>query len=311
MASILINKNQIMPDPFFIFYDDRSGSTYLSKQLAQNNEICIPPETNFIPNLLLKYTDGKISNYSDLEKAIDLIFQDPKFSDWGISSDKIRSYVSSSLPVNLNAFIKLVFNIYKQENNETARLIGIKKNYLNYVDKVVKVFPDSKYIGLIRDGRAVFNSKKNSIYSVTNKPFETSPRKGARTWIKFLKDFDRLEEKLPSNSLRIYYEAFINSSLDTMEKVFNFLKVDSIVKDTEKQNQYSIPERYGDMHDNIYKEPLTTRISAWKKDLSGKEIFVYELISHKYLVKEGYELTNELSKFKTPLNKLHAKMRLF
>ncbi len=41
-------------DPFFMFYDARSGSTFLTNLLIKNANIAIPPETNFV-SLIFEY----------------------------------------------------------------------------------------------------------------------------------------------------------------------------------------------------------------------------------------------------------------
>ena len=57
---------------FFILYDARSGSTFLSNLLVKNYDIVIPPESNFIIKITKHYkkdtiinTDGNLKDIID------------------------------------------------------------------------------------------------------------------------------------------------------------------------------------------------------------------------------------------------------
>ncbi|PSP14572.1 MAG: hypothetical protein BRC50_02680 [Cyanobacteria bacterium SW_11_48_12] len=164
-------------------------------------------------------------------------------------------------------------------------------------------FPNSKFLAIIRDGRrdgrAVFSSQKNSIYSRTGRPFQTNPYRAAKAWCKMVDILKEIKREYPQESLVIYYENLIRNREKTMELVCDFLDVS---KNSSGQG-YVVPERYGELHKNVGKEPIQSKITAWQQLLSKKEVKAFESVAHEKLLSEGYELVNH--------NKSNPKMQQF
>lgn len=275
-------------NPFFIFYDSRSGSTFLSNLLVERVEVTIPPETNFIIKILNNYKKKRIESISDLEYLLKIIENDSKFSDWRLGIKEIRENTKNKLPLSPRGFLLTIFSIYKKKHSSKFYFFGIKKgNYINNYKQIKNIFPNAKYICLIRDGRAVFNSKKNSIYSKTGEPFETNVYKAAKRWSYVVNLMLDLKKENPKQTLILYYENLINNKEKVLEKTYNFLEI----KPRKKPNKenYIIPKRYGNIHDNIKKEADASIIDKWKKNLSKEEIYSFENIASEELKNHGYD----------------------
>lgn len=277
-------------DPFFIFYDSRSGSTFLAKTLTKYARIAMPPETNFITALIDEYKKTSISDANDLKKALDVTFNERKFVDWSLSREEIENEVEDKLPISLADFIKTILELYRKKFVQKAEFVGIKKNYIRHFKKLQKIFPDSKIIILVRDGRAVFNSKKNSIYSVTGKPFETDPANAAKIWIEELQMANKYIKRT-ANMKKFYYENLIKDTDGFMKDVLNFIEIPEDKGNA--SNYFVIKERYGNIHENVEKETDSSKLSQFKQKLSPEEIAIFEKIAGKYLIAEGYELINK------------------
>lgn len=284
----------MLKDPFFIFYDSRSGSTYLANLLSKSAKIAIPPETNFIPLIIKNYNKKNISSLPDLVLANQIIFSDQKFNDWGLTKTEILEDISKKIPISKAEFIILIFEMYLKKNSQAAEYFGIKKNYSRYYAGLKKLFPDLKIISLIRDGRAVFRSKKTSIYSVTQKPFSTDPVVSAKDWCFEVTKTNQLLQN-GEKVIKVFYEDLISNSEETVQKILKFLSV----KFEPQADTYKIPERYGELHMNIKKSSDLSKIERWKKELSLKEILLYQAIAGKILKQEGYRLYKSKVNVKT------------
>ena len=75
-----------------------------------------------------------------------------------------------------------------------------------------------------------------------------------------------IKKKYPQESLVIYYEKLIKNKKN-MELVCDFLDVS---KNSSGQG-YVIPKRYGELHKNVGKEPIQSKITAWQQLLSKKK----------------------------------------
>ena len=51
-----------------------------------------------------------------------------------------------------------------------------------------------------------------------------------------------------------------------------------------KRSSYVVPERYGELHKNVGKEPIQSKITAWQQLLSKKEVKAFESVAHKKLL---------------------------
>ncbi len=285
MASI----TDIFETPFFIFYDARSGSTYLANLLIKRLNVAILPESDFVPDILRKYPDSKINDSQELQRLFDILARDRKFPDLRIDYESIKKNIS--YPISKKEFIKLICTLFHNQYFPDAVRIGFKKNnYINKYEQIKNIFPDCQSIGIIRDGRAVYNSKKNSVYSKTGRPFQTDPKKAAKEWLKGNRRISEVRKKY-NDMLIVYYEDLILHTEKVLESISNHLDID--LHEINDNKAYYVADRYGALHENINKEPLVSRIEAWKNSLTNDEIFIYEAATYRHLKRHNYELINK------------------
>ncbi len=304
------NIKLLTQDPFFIFYDARSGSTFLANQLVKNKGVAIPPESNFIPFIILRYPKDSIDNKYDLELFLNIIYTDKKFNDWNIKRDDIKGVLLEVLPISVRDSILAICAAYRNKNFPEAKVFGIKKGgYLKYYRKLKKLFPQSKIIGIIRDGRAVFNSKKESIYSETGKPFEIDPYKAAKKWCKCINLLREIKQR-HKETLIIRYKEMITDPGKVIKTICKFLDIFYNLNKPLVDKAYFISSRYRNLHRNIEKGALGNRISAWRTSLSDNEIYAFESVAYNHLIREGYEPINAKKLSKNPTKKLKRKIKI-
>ena len=303
------NKLDQINDPFFLVYDSRSGSTFLANLLVKFVGAAIPPETNFITALLSKFANKTIENDSDLKQVINIIYEDDKFKDWNLDRAEVEDYIDHYFPLTIRDLILKICTLYKQKNYPDSQIFGLKKGvYLTKHREMKQIFPQSKFVGIVRDGRAVFNSKKYSKYSVTGKPFETNPYKAAKEWCRLSGLLREASQIYSTEMINIQYEKMIQDSDRVVTALRNFFNVSEIEESEEKS--YVLPERYGKLHKNVNKEPLLKRITAWQETLSAEEIYAYESVAYKQLLLAGYSTVNNKILLKSQLlNKWYQSLK--
>jgi hypothetical protein len=273
-------------NPFFIFYDARSGSTYLSNLLVQSFNIVIPPESNFI-SMILSNLKKETLIEKDVLQIVNILKKDEKFRDWNLSIEKIKTELEDKSLIDKSKVISLILKTYLKNSGNQSSIIGIKKdNNINYYEELHEIFPDTKIICLVRDGRAVYNSKRKALHSKTGKPFEKNVKKAALAWCDYLKKVDRIIEKYPQSTMLVKYEDMLMNTKIELGRIGSFLETDFIEKN---EFSYNIPNRYGELHTNIDKAPILSRINAWQRDLSKKDIMRYEKIANIFLLKYNYK----------------------
>ncbi|PZD74232.1 hypothetical protein C1752_01218 [Acaryochloris thomasi RCC1774] len=297
-------------DPFFIVYDSRSGSTFLANLLVKFAGAAIPPESNFITGLLSKYPKHTIDHSFDLEKAIEVVYEDSKFRDWNLSQSEIEHYIQKNFPIEVRDFVLQICTLYRNKYYPNSQAFGLKKGvYLDRHKEMKMMFPSSRFIGILRDGRAVFNSKKHSIYSVTGQAFETNARSAAEEWCRIYGLLRKVDQKYPNEVVTIRYEDMIREPGGIVSTLCNFLHIPQLSECSEKQQSYAIPARYGDLHLNVNKEPLVERATAWRKSLSDEEVYVFESCAYRQLLAAGYPVVNTRMRLRS--NQIIEKCRSF
>lgn len=170
----------------------------------------------------------------------------------------------------------------------------LKKEVIRHYEKIKEVFPKSKFIGLIRDGRAVFNSKKHNLYSKTGQPFETNPIRAATVWCDNLRLLKEIKKSYQEDTLILKYGKLVRDTDHIMRSVCKFLDTPYNPSSASCEKYYRIPDRYGTLHKNIEKSSFASRILAWKESLSPAEIFAFELVAYDQLITKGYEQVNQV-----------------
>ena len=155
-------KRKLVSNPFFLVYDSRSGSTYLANALIRYANAAIPPEADFVTLIFNHYPGDTVPTMRDVDSILDMLeARDIKFCrDWNLTRREIRDFVEESLPISVKDFILSLMTIYRNKFFPQATLFGLKNvHYLKAYEKIKQMFPRCLYVGIVRDGRAVFLSR--------------------------------------------------------------------------------------------------------------------------------------------------------
>lgn len=279
-------------DPLFIVGDARSGTTYLTNLLVQREEIGIAPESNFVVNLLKSLGDGAIGDDESLARVIDSLYREAKFQDWGIDRAKLSSHLASRLPLSFADVVRAVLIFYCDGEFPGCKVYGVKKGggYIRHASALVNHFPRAKFIHIVRDGRAVFNSQKQAIHTRKQRPFETNAQRAATRWSEIVRTFDEFAKQHPANAMEVLYEDLIADQAATLQPVLAFLEVGGGATSNATATDAYVPERQKYLHPNVGKPPIKSRIDGWKRELAAREIKIFEKVAGRELKRKSYAL---------------------
>lgn len=218
----LLNSEQQQNLVLFIGGAPRSGTTLLQKILSLNSRISAGPEFDHLPGLMHQYIrmkNGLINNrqvfYYDvntLRQSFRLLIQD--------------------LIVPQSGNIKLI----SEKTPDNALVF----------EQLYELFPDGKFILVIRDPRAIINSFKE-VQRKAKKIGNTKVRigKNLNYDVGYVRNSitkgSNFIERHPSNGMFVYYEDLIQSPDETVKNVCNFLGIafESEMLETSKRNEMS------------------------------------------------------------------------
>lgn len=232
-------------------YENRSGSTLLTKNLNSDKIFCFPESDELMSWILSPYDN----------KRFDLLKSETKFREWPFDQSELRLLDKAELSMVLSFIIqKFVFSFSK--NCEFILFKGTDYLFANSdsITFLENFFQEIILIDLKRNPINIYNSQLKSIHSVTNLPMENN----------VVKFFNRIEKRAAFNVLfkkRIVlnFEEFILDVNSSISGIYEYLKVHEWTS-----IEYTIGKSQLHLHSRMVIDPST-------KDLRYENINRFDL----------------------------------
>lgn len=256
--------------PFFIIGSGRSGNTLLRRILNSHSDIFIPPETYILGEIINDYIT---LNGLKWEKLVGVVYSKfeyhPQFNTFNMGSLYPLVQEMTNLPEKDRALDILIDNFYKYyaKKHHIQKPFWGDKTPLNtfHLNKIDLVFPDAKYIHLIRN-------PYDCIYSYVNSGIYLDYNIAAQRWIHSIKKARTFGKKRKNNYLEIRYENLVREPQRITSLICEFLNVkyeSRMLQITE--NPLGDVERLSH-HANVQTPISDKNIGKGKKNLSDREI---------------------------------------
>lgn len=204
--------------PIFIIGTERSGSNLLRLMLNAHSQIAIPHPPHF-----MRFLAPIAASYGDLRQASArhrlaqdaLLLLRVHLHPWEIAIDEDRVVAESDPSV-----FGVVAAIYEQYRRAVGKARwGCKSTFMiDHVDDVLAVYPDARFLWLVRDPRDVAASSKHAVFN----PFH--PLLTADLWVaQQARGFDALARLGPDRVHLLHYEQLVADPAAELERVCGFL----------------------------------------------------------------------------------------
>lgn len=285
------NPADISCQPFFILGSGRNGSTLLSMILNGHSKIFLPKEQFALHYAAIRYQLYNFLIWRDLVKLVIGEFADNNNNQaWNTNFNALYGKLFD-LPKREQSFQKIIDEIIKEvakQNGEYFSVWGDKSLPTTWFLKYVhRVYPHSKYIFLIKDGRDVvhsFNKGGERAFQELSKI-----ENAAQHWQSCIDKWKWLKRKvLPHQLLEIKYEDLVTRPEFKIQEILHFLDMQyeegmldfhSIVKDR---------KLFDPVHQSLTSPINTNSIGAWKECLTETQLIKVVPIMEKGLKEYGY-----------------------
>lgn len=203
----------------------------------------------------------------------------------------VRKIFDSSDPSVVLKNIKDQINLEHSESLETllARLgkrsWGLKDPELTeYLHQLEHFLPDTRFITIIRDGRAVVRSYMENGWGLGTNAFT-----GAQRWRREVEKQISFADRHPDSVLVIHYEKLVLSPEIQLRRVCDFLELqfdDAMLRYHELPAHFKI----GRENATTFGIPDSVKISQWKDQLSDRQKAVIDYVAGHTLSCLGYEI---------------------
>lgn len=266
---------------FFIIGVDRSGTSLLSSMLDSHSQIAVPNESHFIIEYykILKRYEPIHDAVNKRRLIVDILAQEyvrkwvPKIVVDDIDFARVQ---------DLRTAVKSIYEAYSQKVGK--KIWGDKTpEYIRDIPILNKLFPNVKYIHIIRDGRDVSSS-------IVKMWWGAKDFKSAMNYWKETVNLARQNlAMLPKEQvLEIRFEDLVIEPLPTLKKIVNFLDVeyeDGMLEyykgDLGKRMG---EERIKSYHKNLIKKPDPSLTYKWKNRLcKGDQAIAFEIAGNLFM----------------------------
>ncbi len=260
-----------MNKPIFILGAPRSGTTFLAS-LLEKTDYGAPFETHFITKYYKKLADyGDINKYQNFSRLLVDILGERTVQQWALSFDHEKFFEELGSDVS---YAQLVNKLCLK----AAQLKGLNSwgdktpNYLKDIDILYELFPDSKYIYIVRDGRDVALSLLEKDWGPNNIYY------CARYWRDLNQNNQCLDSLQAANNLyRLKYESLVDNVELHVKEIYAFLDIAYDEKELIELVKTVRPGNY----------------NKWKKYMTPRQVDTFDRIASDTLKRFGYEVSTD------------------
>ncbi|MGB0952340.1 MAG: sulfotransferase family protein [Planctomycetota bacterium] len=239
--------------PYFLVGAERSGTTLLRLMMDHHPQICCLFESNFFVDYLTDDGGDPDPAWSQQQVALDRAARRAGFE------------IEDGVP-----YREGVRAFFEEQLRLSGKPIAGSTIHRRLPD-ILKVWPDARFVNLIRDPRDVAPS-------VIKMGWAGDTWHGTRFWVDAQEDMERLRKLVPEGRfVQLRFEDLVSHPVDSLTKICDMLGLpyDEAI--------LSYP------NDTTYPAPDASAAARWKKKLSPREIQLVEARAGAWLKRLGYE----------------------
>ncbi len=245
--------------PIFIGGCDRSGTTMLGDMLGNTRWTITTPESQFIHEMILHY---QLGTFDTPKEVAEWLIEHFRFAAWGLqtSKDELEKLIDMEKPRDT---IERIISLYvKQVHPGKVKAdvwVDHTPDNFKYYAIIKSLFPEARFVHIVRDGRAVCASIKHLDWGPNN------AYSASRYWAERLQQALTVESAEADNCQRIYFEELVSEPEHSLKHLCSLIDIpykDEMVDG----GGLVVPDFTSSQHKLVGKRPL---ISA--KQPSGEQ----------------------------------------
>lgn len=271
--------------PFFIVGNDRSGTTVLRLALDRSPDVAIPTESTFLADVLPRL-GGRVDLGDDHEakRFMARVWNHPRVRLWGLQGPPPPVPAGLSHKEALRFCLEAPFHAYARREGK-ERWGDKTPSYLFHTEALLAVWPDARFVEIVRDGRDV-------ALSVMKLPFgANNVWAAARAWASGIREGRRVRERHPQSVYTVVYERMVADPARVVRDVCDWLSLrfepDMLAIEETPQDKL-VADQVG-WFAKVWEGIGTSSVGRWRTQMSDRERGVFEAVAGRELRSMGYE----------------------
>lgn len=193
---------EVCEEPVFVIGSPRSGTSVLAWSLAQHPDFWTSPETDFLYWL---FGRGRLTEA--LGRSVDRAD-----GGWLQRLGLARGDLVAALGLGVNGLIS--------SKSGGRRWVDQSPTYTLIAPELAELFPDARFLHILRDGRGVVHSMVNSGFDVG---WASDFALACRTWADFATIAARFQREHPERCLTVHYGDLVADPTGVFAEVLEFV----------------------------------------------------------------------------------------
>ena len=272
--------------PLFLVGCSRSGTTLLRLVLDSSPDIAIPYESHFIPPVWKKRARYETDAGLDLVALCQDVLTSRWFKGWQIPAKLVTEHLATLQAPTLTRALEAIFLTYAAYHGK-VRWGDKTPGYVRHIPMLAEIFPEARFIHIIRDGRDVALSMMDAgarwggprTIPAIAAYWATRVREG-RTGGRAL---------APMRYMEVHYESLVQEPELTLRGICAFadLHYEGEMLEFSDRAFHAIPSDRMSFHANLVK-PITQGLRDWRSQMSPRQVALFEAVAGPDLEAMGY-----------------------
>jgi hypothetical protein len=268
--------------PLFIGGCERSGTTMLGAMLGGHSQCLCVPESQFIEHQFARdgFDPGALNPHQTLRRIV----ADRRYRLlWRVEIEP-DSVPVEELGSTYPTLLRWLIRTYGHTRGKEGASVWIDQTPTNFRRSLtlLRMFPEARFVHLVRDGRAVAASLL---------PLDWGPNNtldAAVFWMAQCAAGLAAESQLgPERVLRVCYEELVGNPSSTLALIARFAGLD--YEPVMAEGRGFQPTSYsGRQHRLVGHPPDRSRVDSWQQSLTPRQIEIFEAEAGEFLTMLGY-----------------------
>jgi Sulfotransferase family len=268
--------------PFFVGAG-RSGTTLVRAILDAHPDMAVPDESNFVPVLGRMRARYEGSDGFAAPLLLDDLLEQRRFRRWQLSRDEVQMAFDDAPPANYAEAVRMLFALYARRHGKT-RYGDKTPSYVLHMPLLAELFPESRFVHVIRDGRDV----ALSLLDVDFGP--RSVGAAAQLWKAHVTAGRDAGRRLGARRYReVRYEDLLDDPETAVKSICTFIDLPfepEMLRYFERAESITSPSAWSRRHIVL---PPTKGLRDWRRQMPKKEVGLFEELAGDLLTELGYD----------------------
>lgn len=240
------------------------------------------PESDFFMDFYYRCTSGQAGK----DDYMCFLEENYRFQQWEVPVTDIDLADADFDPLNLRGITEKTVAAYALKhtqirNPEFSRIDHTPSN-IRCFHKLISIFPEARFIFMVRDPRAVYASVRDLDWGAN------TALKAGSVWIEYAALYFAVHKLMPERVFLIRYEDLVADPASHVKQICEFSQLDFSPEILEggglKLPKYTVAQ-----HAKVGKAPDTNSIDKWKNKLSEREVMILEAACGTVMASFGYD----------------------